>query len=35
MQEVEGRWIAEGFPNAARVAEIADELVAQALRSRQ
>ena len=35
MQEVEGRWIAEGFPGKKRVDEIADELVAQALRSRQ
>jgi poly(A) polymerase len=35
MQEVEARWIAEGFPDKARVDEIADELVAQALRSRQ
>lgn len=35
MQEIEARWIAEGFPDRARVGEIADELVAQALRSRQ
>jgi len=35
MQEVEARWIAEGFPNKARVDEIADTVVAQALRSRQ
>jgi poly(A) polymerase len=35
MQEVERRWIAEGFPDAARVGEIADAVVAQALRSRQ
>ncbi len=35
MQDVEARWIAEGFPAKARVDEIADELVAQALRARQ
>lgn len=31
LRQVETRWIAEGFPNAARVAGIADELVAGAL----
>lgn len=35
MQAVEARWIAEGFPEKPRVDEIADELVAQELRSRQ
>lgn len=35
MQAVEARWIAEGFPENARVGVIADELVAQALRARQ
>ncbi|MDB5679462.1 CCA tRNA nucleotidyltransferase [Sphingomonas bacterium] len=31
LHRVEDRWIAEGFPDAARVAEIADEEVAQVL----
>ena len=35
MQEVEKRWIAEDFPDKARVDRLADEAVAQALRSRQ
>ena len=33
LRSVEDRWIAEGFPDAARTGEIADEIVAQALRS--
>ncbi len=33
LRMVEDRWIAEGFPDAARVGIIADEIVAQALRS--
>jgi poly(A) polymerase len=33
LNEARARWVAEGFPDAARVEEIADELVAQALRS--
>ena len=33
LREVEDQWVAEGFPDAARVEEIADALVAQALRS--
>jgi len=33
LRAVEDRWIAEGFPDAARVGAIADEIVAQALRS--
>ena len=33
MHAVEDRWIAEGFPDAARVDQIADELVDSALRS--
>jgi poly(A) polymerase len=32
-RQAEDRWIAEGFPDAARVEQIADDLVAQALRS--
>ncbi len=35
LRAVEARWIAEGFPPADRVAAIADEEVAQALRSRR
>jgi poly(A) polymerase len=35
MQAAETQWIAEGFPDKARVDAIADELVAQALRDRQ
>lgn len=33
LRQVEDRWIAEGFPDAARTAAIADEVVAQALRA--
>ncbi|WP_414712402.1 CCA tRNA nucleotidyltransferase [Sphingomonas sp.] len=33
LREIEDRWIAEGFPDAIRVGAIADEAVAQALRS--
>ena len=33
LRAVEDRWIAEEFPDAARVGAIADEIVAQALRS--
>lgn len=33
MRAVEDRWIAEGFPDAVRTAAIADDVVAQALRS--
>ncbi len=33
MKQVEQDWIAEGFPDEARVSELADEAVAQALRS--
>ncbi len=33
LRQVEDRWVAEGFPGAARVDEIADEAVAQPLRS--
>ncbi len=33
LRAVEDRWIAEQFPDAARTSEIADEIVAQALRS--
>ncbi|MGK6321287.1 CCA tRNA nucleotidyltransferase [Sphingomonas sp. DT-204] len=33
LREIENRWIAEGFPDAARVEAIAEEAVAQALRS--
>ena len=33
MRRIEDRWIAEGFPDAARVDQIADEAVASALRS--
>ncbi len=33
LRAVEDRWIAEGFPGAARTGEIADAVVAQALRS--
>jgi poly(A) polymerase len=33
MRQIEDRWIAERFPHASRVNEIADEAVAQALRS--
>jgi poly(A) polymerase len=33
LRAVETRWIAEGFPDAARVAQMADEEVAQALRA--
>ncbi|WP_430637261.1 CCA tRNA nucleotidyltransferase [Sphingomonas hankookensis] len=33
LREVEDRWIAEGFPDAARTAAIADAVVVQALRS--
>ncbi|MBC9031254.1 CCA tRNA nucleotidyltransferase [Sphingomonas sp. JC676] len=33
LRTVEDRWIAEGFPDAARIEVIADEVVAQALRS--
>ena len=33
LKAIEDRWIAEGFPDAARVAAIADEAVAQALRA--
>ena len=33
LKRIEDRWIAEGFPDAARVAAIADEEVAQALRA--
>lgn len=32
LRQVETRWIAEGFPDGARVATIADQLVAEALR---
>ncbi len=32
LRKVETRWIAEGFPDAARIATIADEMVAEALR---
>ena len=35
MQSIEARWIAEGFPDKARVDSIADEAVAQAFRERQ
>jgi poly(A) polymerase len=35
MQEIEGHWIAENFPDKVRVDAIADALVAQALRARQ
>ncbi|MGQ0661162.1 CCA tRNA nucleotidyltransferase [Sphingosinicella sp.] len=35
MRAVEKNWIAEGFPDRRRVDAIADEVVAQALRSRQ
>jgi len=35
MQEIQARWIAEGFPERPRVDAIADEVVAQALRARQ
>ena len=31
LQRIEDRWIAEGFPDAARVAAIADDEVAQLL----
>ena len=31
IQSVEARWIAEGFPDEARLAALADEAVAQAL----
>ena len=34
LRRVEERWLAEGFPDAFRVTELADEAVAQALRSR-
>lgn len=33
LRRVEDRWLAEGFPDGSRVAELADEAVAQALRS--
>ncbi|MFL9840690.1 CCA tRNA nucleotidyltransferase [Sphingomonas sp. ST-64] len=33
LRQIEERWIAERFPDAARTGEIADEVVAQALRS--
>ncbi|MBO9623552.1 MAG: CCA tRNA nucleotidyltransferase [Sphingomonas sp.] len=33
LRQVEDRWLAEGFPDAARAEAIADEVVAQALRS--
>ncbi len=33
MKEIERRWIAEGFPDEGRVSALADEAVAQALRS--
>lgn len=33
LRQVEDRWIAEGFPDPARTAAIADEIVAQALRA--
>ena len=33
LRQVEDRWIAEGFPDAARTAAIADAVVAQALRA--
>ncbi|HVJ02529.1 MAG TPA: CCA tRNA nucleotidyltransferase [Sphingomonas sp.] len=33
LRQVEDRWLAEGFPDVARAAAIADEVVAQALRS--
>ncbi|NIJ18995.1 poly(A) polymerase [Sphingomonas naasensis] len=33
LRAVEDRWIAEGFPDAARVNALADEIVAQALRA--
>ena len=33
LREIENRWIAEGFPDAMRVEAIAEEAVAQALRS--
>ncbi|RJF91517.1 CCA tRNA nucleotidyltransferase [Sphingomonas cavernae] len=35
LQEVERRWIDEDFPDAARISAIADDVVAQALRSRK
>ncbi len=35
MLQIEARWVREGFPGPERVKEIADELVAQALRSSQ
>ncbi|MDR6787642.1 poly(A) polymerase [Sphingomonas sp. BE138] len=35
LRRVEDRWIAEGFPDASRVAELADDEAAQALRSRR
>jgi poly(A) polymerase len=34
MRAIERQWVKEGFPDAARVREIAEELVAQALRAR-
>ena len=34
LKAIEDRWLAEGFPDEARVAELADETVVQALRSR-
>ena len=33
LRQVEARWIAEGFPDAARTEQLADEAVAQALRA--
>ncbi len=33
LRQVEDRWIAEGFPDAARTSAIADDVVAQALRA--
>ncbi|MGE0178340.1 MAG: CCA tRNA nucleotidyltransferase [Sphingomonas sp.] len=35
MQQIEAQWIAEGFPDRARVSALADAAVDQALRSRQ
>jgi len=34
MQAAERQWVKESFPGEARVREIAEELVAQALRAR-